>query len=200
MKKPFIHLRCLSSYSLSESTLKIQKLVQVAKKNNMTALAITDNNNMFGVFEFAQECIKNNIQPIIGTSINLVDVQSKNKVSQLSFLVKNETGYKNLIHLSSLSYLNKGSDVGISISDLEGYSDGLFCFLGGEFNPLLILHHQNKKNYDLIKKLQQLFKNNLFLELQRISDSELDAFEDQLINISNEFNIPLIGTNNIKFG
>ena len=200
MKKPFIHLRCLSSYSLSESTLKIQKLVQVAKKNNMPALAITDNNNMFGVFEFAQECIKNNIQPIIGTSINLVDVQSKNKVSQLSFLVKNERGYKNLIHLSSLSYLNKGSDVGISISDLEGYSDGLFCFLGGEFNPLLILHNQNKKNDDLIKKLQQLFKNNLFLELQRISDSELDAFEDQLINISNEFNIPLIGTNNIKFG
>ena len=200
MKKPFIHLRCLSSYSLSESTLKIQKLVQVAKKNNMPALAITDNNNMFGVFEFAQECIKNNIQPIIGTSINLLDVQSKNKVSQLSFLVKNERGYKNLIHLSSLSYLNKGSDVGISISDLEGYSDGLFCFLGGEFNPLLILHNQNKKNDDLIKKLQQLFKNNLFLELQRISDSELDAFEDQLINISNEFNIPLIGTNNIKFG
>ena len=107
MKKPFIHLRCLSSYSLSESTLKIQKLVQIAKKNNMPALAITDNNNMFGVFEFAQECIKNNIQPIIGTSINLVDVQSKNKVSQLSFLVKNERGYKNLIHLSSLSYLNK---------------------------------------------------------------------------------------------
>ena len=61
MKKPFIHLRCLSSYSLSESTLKIQKLVQVAKKNNMPALAITDNNNMFGVFEFAQECIKNNV-------------------------------------------------------------------------------------------------------------------------------------------
>ena len=53
--------------------------------------------------------------------------------------------------------------MGISISDLEGYSDGLFCFLGGEFNPLLILHNQNKKNDDLIKKLQQLFKNNLFL-------------------------------------
>ena len=200
MNKPFIHLRCLSSYSLSESTLKIKKLVNLAKQNNLPAISITDNNTMFGVFEFAQECVINNIQPIIGTSINLVDVQSKNKVSQLSFLVKNERGYKNLIHLSSLSYLNKGSDVGISISDLEGYSDGLFCFLGGEFNPLLILHNQNKKNDDLIKKLQQLFKNNLFLELQRISDSELDAFEDQLINISNKFNIPLIGTNNIKFG
>ena len=51
MKKPFIHLRCLSSYSLSESTLKIQKLVQVAKNNNMPALAITDNKNMIRIIE-----------------------------------------------------------------------------------------------------------------------------------------------------
>ena len=57
MSKPFIHLRCLSSYSLSESTLKIKKLVSLAKKNKLPALAITDNNNMFGVFEFAQECV-----------------------------------------------------------------------------------------------------------------------------------------------
>ena len=132
MNYPFIHLRCLSSYSLSESTLKIKKLVSLAKKNNLPALAITDNNNMFGVFEFAQECVNNNIQPIIGTSINLLDIQTKDKISQLSFLVKNETGYKNLIYLSSLSYLNKNSEVGITIEDLEGYTEGLFCFRSEE--------------------------------------------------------------------
>ena len=52
----------------------------------MPAIAITDNNNMFGVFEFAQECIKNNIQPIIGTSINLLDVQRKIKFLNSHFL------------------------------------------------------------------------------------------------------------------
>ena len=67
MTKPFIHLRCLSSYSLSESTLKIEKLVNLAKKNNMPALAITDNNNMFGVFEFAQECINNEAYKLLET-------------------------------------------------------------------------------------------------------------------------------------
>ena len=125
MKKPFIHLRCLSSYSLSESTLKIKKLVNLAKKNNMPALSITDNNNMFGVFEFAQECINNNIQPIIGTSINLLDIKTKGKTSQISFLVKNETGYKNLVFLSSLSYINKYTEVGITLKDLENYTEGL---------------------------------------------------------------------------
>ena len=200
MIKPFIHLRCLSSYSLSESTLKIKKLVNLAKKNNMPALAITDNNNMFGVFEFSQECVNNNIQPIIGTSINLIDVQLKNTISQLSFLVKNEIGYKNLIYLSSLSYLNKNRDLGISIADIEGHTEGLFCFLGGEFNPLLILHNQNKQTDDFINTLKKLFKNNLLFELQRINDSNIDSFEDYLIEKSYKFNIPLIGTNNIKFG
>jgi len=74
MNKSFIHLRCLSSYSLSESTLKIKKLVNLAKQNNMPALAIVDNNNMFGVLEFAIEASQNGIQPIIGTSINFLDI------------------------------------------------------------------------------------------------------------------------------
>ena len=76
MKYPFIHLRCQSSYSLSESTLKIDKLVQLAKKNQMPAIALTDNNNMFGALEFSIECIENGIKPIIGTSINYLDVQN----------------------------------------------------------------------------------------------------------------------------
>ena len=66
MKIPFIHLRALSSYSLAESTLKIPKLINLAKKNNMPAIALTDNNNMFGVLEFAIEASQNGIQPIIG--------------------------------------------------------------------------------------------------------------------------------------
>src|SRR6056300_106769 len=200
MIKPFIHLRCLSSYSLSESTLKIKKLVTLAKKNNLPALAITDNNNMFGVFEFAQECVNNNIQPIIGSSINFLDIREKDKISQLSFLVKNETGYKNLIYLSSISYLNKSSDIGITIKDLENHSEGLFCFLGGEYNPLMILHNDNKNKDELINILKKLFNENLLFELQRINDSEIDSFENFLIKKSNEFNVPLVGTNNIKFG
>ena len=84
MNNPFIHLRSLSSYSLSESTLKIGNLVNIAKKNNMPAIAITDNNNMFGAFEFSQECVKNNIQPIIGTSINLIEIKRHDKISQIT--------------------------------------------------------------------------------------------------------------------
>ena len=74
MKKPIVHLRTLSSYSLSESALKIKDIVDLAKKNNMPAIALIDNNDMFGALEFALECSSNGIQPIIGAAINLLDI------------------------------------------------------------------------------------------------------------------------------
>ncbi len=201
MNKPFIHLRTLSSYSLSESTLKINNLVKIAKKNNMPAIAITDNNNMFGVFEFAKECIKNNIQPIIGTSINLLDVSVKSQISQITFLVKNEIGYKNLLELSSLSHLNNSNNIGIKISQIEDFSSGLFCYIGGELNPLLLLNKENRKKdiTDLIKKLKKIFNESFLFEIQRINDQDIDLFEKEFINLSQEFDVPLIGSNNIKY-
>ena len=138
MNNPFIHLRSLSSYSLSESTLKISNLVDLAKKNDMPAIAITDNNNMFGVFEFSKECIKNNIQPIIGTSINLLDIIVNNQIAQVTFLVKNKNGYRNLLELSSLSHLNQENYVGIYFSQLEKFSEGLFCYIAVSYTHLTL--------------------------------------------------------------
>ena len=131
MSKPFIHLRTLSSYSLSESALKIKKIINLAKQNKMPAIALTDNNNMFGTFEFALECSANGIQPIIGSSINILDINYKNKFSQLSFLVKNEVGYQNLLRISSLAQTSQNNSVGVYLKDLENHSGGLFCFVGG---------------------------------------------------------------------
>ena len=54
----------------------------------MPAIALTDNNNMFGVLEFAIECANNGIQPIIGSSINLLDIKLKDTPAQINFLVK----------------------------------------------------------------------------------------------------------------
>ena len=144
MQYPFIHLRSQSSYSLSESALKIKKLVLLAKKNNMPAIALTDNNNMFGILDFSIECIENSIQPIIGTSINYLDIQTKEHPSQLNFLVKNEEGYKNLLYLSSISHTAGNNSIGIYDKDLKNHTNGLICYIGGEYNPLLILKLQNQ--------------------------------------------------------
>ena len=81
---PYIHLRTQSSYSLTESTLKIKNIVQLARKNNMPAIALTDNNNLFGALEFALESVENGIQPIIGSSLNLLDVEKNHTPAQIN--------------------------------------------------------------------------------------------------------------------
>jgi len=201
MKHPFIHLRSQSSYSLAESALKIKKLVSLAKKNNMPAIAMTDNNNMFGALEFSIECISNGIQPIIGSSINFLDIKNKDTPSQINFLVKNEEGYKNLLYLSSLSHTSGNYPVGIHSTDFKGHTRGLICYVGGEYNPFLFLKFQNK--ISLIKKninfFKDLFNSDFLFEIQRIKDVKIDEFESDFIEYANDFNIALIGSNNIKF-
>jgi len=201
MQYPFIHLRSQSSYSLSEGALKIEKLVNLAKKNNMPAIALTDNNNMFGILEFSIACINNSIQPIIGTSINYLDIQTKEHPSQLNFLVMNEEGYINLLYLSSISHTSGNNPIGVYHKDLKKYNNGLICYIGGEYNPLLILKHQNKieEISVFINNFRNMFGQDFLFEIQRIQDPKIDGFEKEFLEYSQNFTIPIIGSNNIKY-
>ena len=201
MQYPFIHLRSQSSYSLSEGALKIEKLVNLAKKNNMPAIALTDNNNMFGILEFSIACINNSIQPIIGTSINYLDIQTKEHPSQLNFLVMNEEGYINLLYLSSISHTSGNNPIGIYNKDLKKYTNGLICYIGGEYNPLLILKHQNKieEISVFINNFRNMFGQDFLFEIQRVQDPKIDGFEKEFLEYSQNFTIPIIGSNNIKY-
>ena len=201
MQYPFIHLRSQSSYSLSEGALKIEKLVNLAKKNNMPAIALTDNNNMFGILEFSIACINNSIQPIIGTSINYLDIQTKEHPSQLNFLVMNEEGYINLLYLSSISHTSGNNPIGIYHKDLKKYNNGLICYIGGEYNPLLILKHQNQieEISVFINNFRNMFGQDFLFEIQRVQDPKIDGFEKEFLEYSQNFTIPIIGSNNIKY-
>ena len=77
----------------------------------------------------------------------------------------------------------------------------LFCYVGGEFNPLLLLNKENRKKdiTQFITKFKKIYKQNFLFEIQRINDQNIDFFEKEFINLSNDFDIPLIGSNNIKY-
>ena len=209
MQNNFIHLKTQSSYSLSESAIKIDKLVELTKQSNMPAVALTDNNNMFGALEFSMSCYKNGIQPIIGTSINLISDQITKKqengnidLNQISLLAKNKIGYQNLLFLSSKSHIESIDNVrGIKINDVIKNKEGLILFIGGLSNPLLHMHKRNKINQikELISLLKNEFNEDFLFEIQRIKDDQLDKFEEYFINLSIDYNIPLIATNNVQF-
>jgi len=109
IKLPSLHLN--SEYSLLQSTIKIDKLIDLAKDNGLKELVITDRNNMYGVADFIFKTRKAGIKPIIGIDLD---------VEQYRFVLiaKNYDGYKELMRLSSLK--EKGNEITIDeINDFD---------------------------------------------------------------------------------
>ena len=100
MPTNFTHLHLLTSYSLSCSTINIDKLIKLAKKNKITTLAITDHLNVFAAIKFYQKCIDNKIKPIIGCEIPVKYDHLGRVMPNITILCKDIDGYKNLIKLT----------------------------------------------------------------------------------------------------
>ena len=108
----FIHLRCRSSYSLAQGAIKIDDLIELSKQNDMPALALTDNGNLFGALEFSMKTASNGIQPILGSILDIEIKLDNNEYGdaykcKILLLVKNNIGWKNLSYLSSKPFLDQ---------------------------------------------------------------------------------------------
>ena len=139
----FVHLNTKSDYSLSEGALTIQKIADLCVGNNMPAIAVTDNNNLFGALEFSETISKAGIQPIIGAKIKIKTpsqfvINSEiegDKYFYINLLSKNNDGYQNLLYLNSISYTHHSSDNAfITLEQLYQYKEGLILLTGGYGN------------------------------------------------------------------
>src|SRR3989338_8119167 len=108
----FVHLHVHSHYSLLEALPKIPELVAAAKADGQTALALTDNGNLYGAIEFYKECKEQKIKPIIGVDFYVAPRTRHDKEhrvddspTRLVLLAKDKQGYKNLIQLVTKAYL-----------------------------------------------------------------------------------------------
>ncbi|MFN9270696.1 MAG: PHP domain-containing protein, partial [Planctomycetaceae bacterium] len=111
--RPFAHLHVHSHYSLLDGANRIPELVKKTKAAGMTALALTDHGNLYGAIEFYQKCKEAGINPILGYEAYIAPGDRRNKDAarmkeasfHLTLLAKNRTGFKNLIKLSSIGFL-----------------------------------------------------------------------------------------------
>ena len=205
MSSEAINLKIHSQFSICEGAVKINQLSEFCKKNNISAVGICDNENLSGALEFSNELSKIGIQPIIGTNIFLKEiVDNEIFYGKISLFAKNNTGYKNLLKLSSKSYLNlKDDDVkpNISLDLLKKYSDGIILFIGGSRSFFSDLFVRNKDYFctDKIYELKKVFYQNIYIEIQRHNELHEAQLERKLIKIASELQIPLIGTNEVFY-
>ncbi|UCB51909.1 MAG: DNA polymerase III subunit alpha, partial [Candidatus Zixiibacteriota bacterium] len=208
----FVHLHVHTQYSLLDGANKLDELVGQAHKFKMPALAITDHGNMFGAVEFYRKCMAAGVKPIIGCEMYVApqDRRKKEPVRglpdagyHLILLVKNHTGYKNLMKLTSMGYLEGFyHKPRIDKEVLGQHSEGLLALsscLHGEV-PSLLLGGNDKKAREVTEDYKSIFgQGNFFLEIQNHQIEEEKKVIPLLVKLAEEANIGLVATNDCHY-
>jgi DNA polymerase-3 subunit alpha len=207
----FVHLHTHSHYSLLDGLAKIGDLVSRAKELGMKALALTDHGNLYAAVEFYKAALKSEIKPILGVEAYIAprsrfDKQIKidDKYFHLTLLAENQTGWQNLIQLTTKSHL-EGFYYKPRMDKelLRQHHQGLIALSGclaGEI-PQLILQNKIKEAEETIKIYQEIFgPDNFFLEIGHHPNiPEIHKVNKFLIALSEKTGAPLVATQDIHY-
>ena len=200
LSKSFNHFKLHTQYSICEGAIKIEDLEKFCKSNKIKTLGISDTSNLCGVLQFSEILSKSKTHPIIGTQIKF---KHKGLLGLVPIIAKNELGYKNIVKLSSNSYLKhkEFNEAFCDFSDLTANKDGLIITLGS-LNSL-VGELFNKDRLSEIKEiylfLKNLLGNNFYIEIQRHEDINEKNLENFNLNISKELNIPIIASHEVYY-
>ena len=198
--KDFTHLKIHSQYSICEGALRTADLAKFCKNNQIKAVGLCDSNNLCGALDFSESIAKSKTQPIIGIQIN---IKYKGYIGKIPLFAKDLEGYKNLIKLSSKSFLEvkDNEEPHCKIDDVEKNYKGLI-FLTGTFDGLigkLFSNNLTDEILELLKKIKIIFKDNLYLEIQRHGDQGEKLFEKFLLNSAKKLELPIIATHEVFY-
>ena len=203
----FVHLHLHTQYSFLDGAIKIDDLIKKVKNLGMNAVAITDHGGLFGVVEFYLKAIKEGIKPIIGmegyfTYGRMEERKKEDSPYHILLLAKNEEGYKNLIKISSISYL-KGFygkprfDFDTLLKHHKGLIIGSACIEG------ILAKDIRKGNIEVAREHAALFKElkgeDFYIEIMRVGIPDEDRVNEELLKISRDLDIPIIATNDAHY-
>jgi DNA polymerase III subunit alpha len=207
----FSHLHVHTQFSLLDGAADISKLYKKAAADGMKALAITDHGNMFGVFKFVAEAGKHGVKPIVGCEFYLVEDRHKKQFTKEKkdvrrhqlFLAKNAEGYKNLVKLCSLGYM-EGLYSKWPRIDKElvlKYHKGLIattCCIGASV-PQTILKGTPEEAEAEFKWWLDIFGEDYYIELQRHEIPEQQIINDVLVKYAKKYNVKMICSNDSHY-
>ncbi|HEX4607365.1 MAG TPA: DNA polymerase III subunit alpha, partial [Urbifossiella sp.] len=203
--RKFVHLHLHTHYSLLDGFNRIPTLVEQTQKLGMNAVAITDHGNLYGAVEFYSKCREKGVNPIVGYEAYLAPgLRTEKKAarqgdaySHLTLLAKNEQGFKNLIKLSSIAFLEGFYyHPRIDREVLAAHKEGLVCLSGclaGEFNQY-ILADKPKEAKGLAEWFARLFGKDFYIEIQNNGIGLQDQCTPVAADIAAKLGVPLVAT------
>ena len=214
----FSHLHVHTQFSLLDGAASIKNLYKKAIADGMPALAISDHGNMFGVFEFVKEAYnhKNDdgtlkVKPIVGCEFYITTDRHRKTFSKEEkdprhhqiLLAKNAEGYKNLVKLTSLGYIEGlySKYPRIDKELIHKYHEGLIattCCLGA-LVPQTILKKGEEEGENEFKWWLNIFQDDYYVELQRHGIPDQEKVNEVLLRFAKKYNVKVIASNDSHY-
>src|SRR3990170_4660336 len=206
----FAHLHVHTEYSLLDGFSNIKKLVQRVREMDMPAVAITDHGTMFGVIDFYNAAAAAGVKPIIGLEAYLAARGMKERDSKLDrtsshllLLAENETGYKNLLKISSAAQLEGFYYYPrIDREFLAAHSEGIICTSGcmsAEIPRLLL----DEKSEEAVRRMNWYYDvfgpDRFFVELQQHNIKEITDLNRKLVEMGARYSAKYVATNDVHY-
>ncbi len=207
-ERGFVHLRVRSAYSLLEGAIKADKIGPLAAKAGMPAIALTDRANLFGALEFSQATKDAGVQPIIGCALPVTGIGERSperwaRTPTVLLLAQNETGWLNLMALSSAAYLDvaDNEDPAVPWPRVAEHAEGLILLSGGPDGPIdhLLAAGRTAEGEGALAEMARVFGDRFYVELQRHGLSREAAAEPALVAYAYAHDLPLVATNDVYF-
>ena len=224
---PFAHLHNHSQFSVLQSTISTQDLVNAAIENNMEAVALTDHANMMGAFHFVKAVSAHNktvadkrkqaaengedftgkeLKAIVGCELfvceNHLDKSRKDNGYQIVFLAKNKKGYHNLAKLSSIAYTKGFYYVPrVDKEVIAQYKEDLIVLTGNLYGevPSKVLNIGEKQAEEALLWWKKEFDDDLYIEIMRHNQEDENRVNEVLISFAEKHDVKLIATNNTYY-
>jgi len=199
----FIHLRVHTEYSLVDGVVRIKPLMSALSDDNMPAVALTDQSNLFAMVKFIRATHAAGIKPIIGVDALVRHGDDQEAPFQMVLLAQNKAGYLNLSRLISRSYL-EGQHRGVPIIQAEWIvqnADGIIALSGGRQGDIgrALLAGQSALAKRRLTDWQNCFADRFYIELQRTGRENEEAYIAEAVELAIENDVPVVATNDVRF-
>jgi DNA polymerase-3 subunit alpha len=196
----FIHLRVHSEYSVADGLVKVRDLVERARCQNMPAVALTDQGNLFGLIKFYEAALAAGVQPLIGVDLRYRDPITQALCRCLT-LAADERGYRRIIELVSKAYVDAAERGWVERDWLCEDTDGMLLLSGGVSGDVgqALVNGDVQRASALAESWQQAYGERAYLELMRTGREGESVYVPQAVDLAQRLGMPVVATNDVCF-